>query len=120
MARKCRFIRTFSSHINDSTLRIYGPADEILVLIASASSQSPVQPVHLLCSRLAYTNYGQTKINPYCSENDCFLCLLHIQIHFRLDFIMEANTMKPNQTDPLRTVCSGSILFAISATKEHK
>ena len=31
---------------------------------------------------------------------------------------MEAITM--TQTDPLRTVCSGSILFALLATKEHK
>ena len=31
----------------------------------------------------------------------CFLCLLHyIQVHLRLDFIMEANTMNPDQTAP--------------------
>ena len=27
-----------------------------------------------------------------------------MQVHFRLDFIMEANTMNPDQTAPLRTV----------------
>ena len=48
MARTCRVMRTFSSRINDSTLSIYGPANKILVLIASASSQSPCQPLHLL------------------------------------------------------------------------
>ena len=30
----------------------------------------------------------------------CFLHLLHIFVHFRLDFIMEANTMDPDQTAP--------------------
>ena len=35
----------------------------------------------------------------------CFLRLLHdIQVHFRLDFPMEANTMNPDQTDILYLV----------------
>ena len=42
-----------------------------------------------------------------------FLSLLHIFVHFRLDFIMEVNTMNPDQTAPLEAVWSGSILFAI-------
>ena len=33
------------------------------------------------------------------------MSVAYIQVHFRLDFIMEANTMNPDQT--------GSILFAI-------
>ena len=38
-----------------------------------------------------------------------------IQVHFRLDFCMEAN-MKPDQTAPKGAVWSGSILFAIYGT----
>ena len=51
--------------------------------------------------------FSDSPFNPYpanifCPENvACFLCLLHIQVHFRLDFCMEANTMNPDQTDPL-------------------
>ena len=45
----------------------------------------------------------------------CFLNLLDI-----LDFIMEANTMKSDQTAPLGAVWSQSILFAIKFTLEHK
>ena len=37
----------------------------------------------------------------------------YIQVLFRLDFNMEANTMNPDQTAPLRAVQAGSILFAI-------
>ena len=33
----------------------------------------------------------------------CFLPLLHIQVHSRLDFSMEANTMNPDQTAPLES-----------------
>ena len=35
-------------------------------------------------------------------------------------FIMEANTMNPDQTAPKGAVCSGFILLAILATKVHK
>ena len=47
-------------------------------------------------------------LNPYhttfCPNNVvCFLCLLH----FRLDFIMEANIMNPDQIAPLRLVFTG-------------
>ena len=34
--------------------------------------------------------------NSFCPENVvCFLNLLHIQVHFSKDFIMEANTLSP-------------------------
>ena len=37
----------------------------------------------------------------FCPENVCFfLRLLHIQKHFRLLLIMEANTTDPDQTAP--------------------
>ena len=38
----------------------------------------------------------------FCPESVvCFLRLAeNIQVHFRLDFIMEANTMNPDQTAP--------------------
>ena len=38
----------------------------------------------------------------FCPESVvCFLPLAeNIQVHFRLDFIMEANTMNPDQTAP--------------------
>ena len=40
--------------------------------------------------------------NIFCPKNDvCFLRLLHIQAHFRLHFIMEENTMNPDQTTPI-------------------
>ena len=62
-------------------------------------------------------------INPYpasifCPENG--VCFLSIQMHFRLDFIMVANISNPDQTAPNGAVWSGSILFAIYATKEQK
>ena len=41
------------------------------------------------------------------------LSAAYIQVHFRLYFIVEANTMNPEQTAPLGAVRSGSILFAI-------
>ena len=44
----------------------------------------------------------------------------HIQVHFRLDFFMEANNMKPDQPAPLGAVWSGYMLFTILATSEHK
>ena len=37
----------------------------------------------------------------------------YIQVHFKLDLIMEVNTMNPDQTVPMGTVWSGLILFAI-------
>ena len=42
----------------------------------------------------------------FCPENFiCFWCLLHsIQMHFRLNLIMEANTMNPDQTAHLGAV----------------
>ena len=42
----------------------------------------------------------------------CFLHLLYIQVHFRLDCIKEANTMNPDQTAPLGVVWSGTILWS--------
>ena len=33
-----------------------------------------------------------------------FMSAVYTQVHFRLDFIIEANTMNPNQSD-LRTYC---------------
>ena len=43
-----------------------------------------------------------------CSKNVlCFLVFksaAYIQVHFRLDFIIEANTMNPNQTAPFGIV----------------
>ena len=36
----------------------------------------------------------------FCHDNVCFLRLLHI-FNFRLDFIIEATTMNPDQTAPL-------------------
>ena len=33
----------------------------------------------------------------------CFLCLLHIKLHLRLYFLMEANNMNPDQTAPSRS-----------------
>ena len=40
-----------------------------------------------------------------------FMFAVYTQVNFRLDFVMEENTMDPDQTAP-----SGSILIAISAT----
>ena len=45
------------------------------------------------------------------------LCLLFMpaaffQVHIKLDFFMDANTMNPDQTAPFGAVWSGSILFA--------
>ena len=34
----------------------------------------------------------------FCPEN--VVCFLHLQVHFRLILIMEANTMNPDQTAP--------------------
>ena len=39
-----------------------------------------------------------------------------MQVHFRLDFIMESETMDPDQTAPMVAVWSRSMLFAILAT----
>ena len=38
---------------------------------------------------------------------------VNIQVHFRLDLLMEANNINPNQTAPRRAFRSGAILFAI-------
>ena len=40
----------------------------------------------------------------------------YIQVHFRLDFFMEANNINPDHTAPKGAVWSGFILFAILAT----
>ena len=37
----------------------------------------------------------------------------YIQAHFKLDYIMDANTIGPDQTAPKGAVWSGSLLFAI-------
>ena len=39
-------------------------------------------------------------------------------MHFRLDFLMEANNMDPDETATKGAVWCGSILFAIKATLE--
>ena len=38
----------------------------------------------------------------YCPEECCLLCssAANIQVHLRLDFIMETNSMNPDQTAP--------------------
>ena len=41
-----------------------------------------------------------------------FMSAEYIQVHFRLDFLKEANNMNSDQTSPKGEVCSGSILFA--------
>ena len=41
------------------------------------------------------------------------LSATYIQVHFRLDFIMEANTMNPDQTAPKSRAWPGSKLFDI-------
>ena len=46
-----------------------------------------------------------------------FTSAAYIQVHFRLIFFLDANNMDP---DFLGAVRSGSILFAIQASKEHK
>ena len=46
-----------------------------------------------------------------------FTSAAYIQVHFRLIFFIDANNMAPNV---LGAVPSGSILFAIPASKEHK
>ena len=46
-----------------------------------------------------------------------FKSAVYIQMHFRLLWPMEANTMNPDQTAPLGAVRSGSILFAVYASK---
>ena len=45
-------------------------------------------------------------------KNGTVWYFLHL-VQFRLDFIMEASTMNPDQTAPKRAVWSGSILVAI-------
>ena len=51
-------------------------------------------------------NKYQSRDTFLCPENVICLCLLHnyFQVHLRLDFIMEANTMNPDQTAPLEAV----------------
>ena len=44
----------------------------------------------------------------------------NIQEHFILNFIVEINTVNPDQTAPFRAVWPRSILFAIKATQEHE
>ena len=44
-------------------------------------------------------------------------CLLHLLHIFDSKFTVEANTTAPDQTAPKGAVLSGSILFAIQATK---
>ena len=51
----------------------------------------------------------------FCPENVCLLHLLHISL--QIAFIMEANTVIPDQTDLLGAVLSGSILFTIMLPK---
>ena len=43
---------------------------------------------------------------------------VYIQVHFSLDFFVDANNMNPDQTPPKEEegVWSGSILFAIKPT----
>ena len=41
----------------------------------------------------------------------------YIQVHFRLDFMMETTNMSPNQTASKHAVWSEFILFAVYATK---
>ena len=45
-----------------------------------------------------------------------FMSVAYMQVHFRLDFIMEENTMNPYQTTSKGAVWSRSIFFATSAT----
>ena len=42
------------------------------------------------------------KIILFLSYEYCqlYMSAAYIQLHFRLDFVMEANTMNPNQTAP--------------------
>ena len=51
---------------------------------------------------------AQFKLTKCLDSKTCqvavFYILIHIQVHFRLDFIMEANIMKPDQTAPLGAV----------------
>ena len=42
-----------------------------------------------------------------------YIYATYIQVHFRLDFIMKANTMNPDQAAHLGAVWSKFILFAI-------
>ena len=50
----------------------------------------------LLCHLLIFS---QTSLIFFCSENVlCFKSAAYIQVHFSLDFIMEENTMNPDQT----------------------
>ena len=51
-----------------------------------------------------------------CECRLIFTSAAYIQVHFRLNFIMEATTMNPDQTPPMEAVRSGSILFGIEAT----
>ena len=49
----------------------------------------------------------------YWNYHMLFTSAEYIQMHFRLDFIIEANNMNPDQPAPLGAVWSGYILFAI-------
>ena len=49
------------------------------------------------------------RVNPnsplfFCPEDVCILHCCIFQVHFRLDFLMEANNMYPDQTVPLGVV----------------
>ena len=45
------------------------------------------------------------RLTPICPENVCsFMPAENIKMNFRLDFFMDANNMKPNQTAPKGTV----------------
>ena len=46
-----------------------------------------------------------------------FMSAAYIQVHFRLDFFMEANNMNPDQTALLGVDWSRSILFAVKVTE---
>ena len=47
-----------------------------------------------------------------------YACCIYIQVHFRLYFIMEANTMNPDQTAPFGVIRSGSDLSHIKAAEK--
>ena len=59
------------------------------------------------------------KVNPYPANILSWKCRMFVtsaaytQMHFKNIFIMEANTMNPDQTAPKGAVWSGSIVFAL-------
>ena len=63
------------------------------------------QKEHVQSLRIAITTEPLSRQNFHPENAVCFLHLLHLlKMHFRLYFLMYANTMNPDQTAPIGAV----------------